>query len=400
MKPKISIGFNNGVIGAVTPLDTGCFGLIASAVAVVDGFQLETAYQLKSTKDLEDLKITDSLDNHRLYKAVSEFYAEAGEGSELWIYGIAKTKKVSDFFTKVSGVAPVENLLNAALGKIRGVFTVNDSSVAPVVTNGMDADVLVAATKAQEIFESYTNAKYAPYFTIIEAYAFDGDKTALTDLKTLNHNAVGILIGDTESYSGATSSKGAAVGVLAGRLAAYPVKVNPGKVANGALKASKIFLKDTPAQNFDTEALYDKGFITFTTHQSKAGYFIMDANMACPVSDDYHYITNRRTINEAYRFSYVGSLEFLMDEVPVNPDGTIDAIYAKNVESTIERVIATNMGNDLSKNSTDENDKGVKVFVNPSQNISQTSKLEISVNVRPYGTNRWIDILLGFDLTT
>ena len=94
MKPKISIGFNNGVIGAVTPLDTGCFGLIASAVAVVDGFQLETAYQLKSTKDLEDLKITDSLDNHRLYKAVSEFYAEAGEGSELWIYGIAKTKKV------------------------------------------------------------------------------------------------------------------------------------------------------------------------------------------------------------------------------------------------------------------------------------------------------------------
>ena len=86
--------------------------------------------------------------------------------------------------------------------------------------------------------------------------------------------------------------------------------------------------------------------------------------------------------------------------ISLNPDGTIDAIYAKNVESTIERVIATNMGNDLSKNSTDENDKGVKVFVNPSQNISQTSKLEISVNVRPYGTNRWIDILLGFDLTT
>lgn len=399
MKPKISIGFNNGVIGAVTPLDTGCFGLIASAVAVVGGFQLDTAYQLKSTKDLADLKITDTLDNHRLYKAVTEFYAEAGEGSELWIYGVAKTKKVSDFFTKVYGVAPVENLLNAALGKIRGVFTVNDSSVAPVVTDGMDADVLLAATKAQEIFESYTELKYAPFFTILEAYAFDGDKTALTDLKTLNHNAVGVLIGDTESSAGATSSKGAAVGVLAGRLAAYPVKVNPGKVANGALKASTIFLKDKAAENFDTEALYDKGYITFTTHQSKAGYFFMDANMACPVSDDYHYITNRRTINEAYRFTYVAALEFLMDEVPLNPNGTIDAIYAKTIETTVERVISTNMGNDLSKNANDEQDKGVTAFVDPEQNVSQTSTIEMSVKVRPYGTTRWIDVLLGFDLT-
>src|SRR5690606_5743444 len=114
MKPKISIGFNNGVIGAVTPLDAGCFGFIASAAAVVGGFQLGTAYQLKSMKDVADLKLTDSIDNHRLYKAISEFYDEAGNGSELWIYGMAKTAKVSDFFRPVAGVAPVENLLNAA----------------------------------------------------------------------------------------------------------------------------------------------------------------------------------------------------------------------------------------------------------------------------------------------
>lgn len=399
MKPNISISFNNGVIGAVTPLDTGCFGFVASAVAVVGGFQLETAYQLKSMKDVADLKLTDSIDNHRLYKALSEFYDEAGQGSEVWIYGVDKAKKVSDWFTPVDGVTPVENLLNAAQGKLRGLFTVNDSSVAPVVTAGMDADVLVAAGKAQTLFENYTKAKYAPFFTILEAYAFDGDKVALSSLTTQSYNSVGILIGDTETRTGTTASKGAAVGVLAGRLASYSVRVNPGKVVNGALNAQKLFVVDAPVENFDTEALYDKGFITFTTHQSRAGYFVMDDPLACPVDDDYHYLAHRRTINEAFRHSYDALLDFLLDEVPANNDGSIQAVYAKTVESAVVRKIATNMDGDLSRDAEDPKDSGVKCFVDPKQNIVTTSKMNVVVSVRPFGTNRWIKVVLGFELS-
>lgn len=398
MKPKISISFNNGVIGAVTPLDTGCFGIVASAVAVVGGFQLNTAYQLKSMKDVADLKLTDSIDNHRLFKALSEFYTEAGSGSEVWIYGIAKIQKVSDWFTPVAGIAPVENLLNSASGKIRGLFTVNDTSVATVVTAGMDADVLIAAGKAQTLFENYTAVKYAPYFTILEGYAFSGEKTALTNLSTLNHNAVGILIGDTETLTGITTSKGSAIGVLAGRLAAFPAKVNAGKVNNGALAAPKLFINDTPVENYDCEALYDKGYITFTTHQSRAGYFVMDDPLACDVDDDYHYLSRRRTINEAYRFAYDALLDFLLDEVPANADGSIIATYAKTVESAVERKISTNMGDDLSRDLNDPNDTGVQCFVDPTQNIVTTSTMQVVVKIRPFGYNRWIDVVLGFEL--
>lgn len=398
MKPKISIGFNNGVIGAVTPLDTGCFGLVASAVAVSSGFQLETPYQVKNLKDVANLKLSDTIDNHRLYKAITEFYAEAGEGSELWIYGMPKNKKVSEWFSPENGVAPVENLLNAAKGKIRGVFCVNGTTASTTVQNGMDSDVLVAAGKADTLFKKYTAEKYAPFFTILEAYFFDGNKVSLPDLKTQNYNSVGILIGDTETRTGTTASKGCAVGVLAGRLAKYSVKVNPGKVRNGALSAQKLFIKDTPVEQFDTEALYNKGFITFTTHQNRAGYFVMDANMACAVDDDYHYITHRRTINEAFRLTYDALLDFLMDEVPANNDGTIQAIYAKTMESAVERKITTSMGDDLSRNQDDIKDTGVKCFVNPKQNIVSTSKIEVSVSVRPFGTARWIEVVLGFEL--
>ena len=398
MKPKISIAFNNGVIGAVTPLDTGCFGIIASAVAVINGFQLNTAYQIKSMKDVANLKLTDSIDNHRLFKALSEFYAEAGSGTEVWIYGMAKTTKVSDWFTPVAGVAPVENLLNSANGKIRGLFTVNSSTVVPVIANGMDADVLITAGKAQTLFESYIADKYAPFFTVLEAYAFSGVKEDLPVLLESAFNTVGILIGDTETLSGVTSSKGAAIGVLAGRLAAYPAKVNAGKVLNGALAAPKLYIKDTPIENFDAEALYDKGFITFTTHQSRAGYFVMDDPLACPIDDDYHYLARRRTINEAFRFSYDAMLDFLLDEVPSNNNGTIIATYAKTIESAVERKISTNMGDDLSRDISDPNDTGVKCFVDPAQNIVTTSKMEVVVKIRPFGYNRWIDVTLGFEL--
>lgn len=400
MKPKISIAFNNGVIGAVTPLDTGCFGIVASAVAVVGGFQLNTAYQVKSMKDVANLKLTDSIDNHRLYKALSEFYDEAGSGSEVWIYGIAKTAKVSEWFTPVAGIAPVENLLNSANGKIRGLFTVNASSVVPVVTAGMDADVLLAAAKAQTLFEDYIGRKYAPFFTILEGYAFTGNKVDLPDLAESGFNSVGILIGDTETLSGVTTSKGSAMGVIAGRLAAFPAKVNAGKVNNGALKAPKLFINDLPVENYDCEALYDKGYITFTTHQSRAGYFVMDDPLACAIDDDYHYLSRRRTINEAFRFSYDALLDFLLDDVPTNADGTLIATYAKTIESAVERKISNSMGNDLSRDTNDINDTGVKCFVDPTQNVVTSSRLEVVVKIRPFGYNRWINVALGFELNS
>ena len=400
MEPKISISFKNGVLGAVTPLDSGCFGIVASAVAVTDGFQLNTAYQVKSMIDVANLKLIDSTDNHRLFKALSEFFEEAGTGTEVWVMGMAKSTKVSDWFTQVNGVTPVEKLLNKAKGKIRGLFTVYDPVTAPTVTDGMDADVLAAAAKAQTLFENYTSTKYSPFFIVLEGYAFSGNKIDLPDLLTYNYNSVGVLIGDTEMLSGPTASKGAAVGVLAGRLAAYPVRVNAGKVRNGALSAAALYIQDTEVDEFDTVALYDKGFITFTTHPSRAGYFLMDANTACAVNDDYHYLTHRRTINEAFRLAYDALLDFELDEVPTTASGQISAIYAKSMESAIVRKISTSMSDDLSKDETDPKDLGVKCFIDPLQNIVTTSKINIVLTIRPFGYNRWLDMLLGFELTT
>ena len=398
MRPKINTRFDNGTIGAVAPLAVGLLGLLASAEAVADTFELGKAYSIKSVNDARKLGIVDSIANHRLYKTIAEFYAEAGEGTELYIMGIPKTSKLSDFF-KAGGenYSAAENLLNAANGNIRGLITSSDpdETVVSTVTGGMDEDVLEAANAAQLLFENYSAKKYAPFFTILEGYNFTGSKVELTDLTTYEYDSVGILIGDTETRTGSTASKGSAIGVIGGRIAQSFVRENIGKVRNGALSATELFINDTPVENYDTEALYDKGYITFVTHQGRAGYYFIDDPLACAEDNDYHYLSRRRTINEAYRLAYQANLDYLLAEVPVNADGTINAAYAKSIEQAVESKIIATIGDDLQNV---DGDYGVKCFVDANQNIVKTSKLNEVVRIRPWGYNRWIDVLVGYEI--
>lgn len=182
---------------------------------------------------------------------------------------------------------------------------------------------------------------------------------------------------------------------MGGRIAKSHVRENIGKVRNGALSATELFVNDTPVENYDTEALYDKGFITFVTHQGKSGYYFIDDPMACSVDDDYHFLSRRRTINEAYRLAYQANLNYLLDEVPVNQDGTINAAYAKSLEQAVVSKIIAEIGDDLQ--SVDD-DYGVQCAVDLSQNITKTSKLNQVIRIRPWGYNRWIDVLIGYEL--
>jgi hypothetical protein len=141
MLPGINIKFQNGQLGQVVDLPDGVSGLLASATAVGTTFLLNTPYQIKSMIDVAALGIIPDVNNYILYKTLKEFYAEAGEGTELWLMGFAKTTKVSDWFTLDvgTGKAPVEKLLDAANGKLRFLFTAFSPTLSYVVTlvNGM-----------------------------------------------------------------------------------------------------------------------------------------------------------------------------------------------------------------------------------------------------------------------
>lgn len=403
MLPGINIEFQNGQLGQVVALPDGIGGLLASAVAVGTTFLLDTPYQIKSMVDVAALGIIPEVNNYVLYKTLKEFYAEAGEGTELWLMGFAKTTKVSDWFTLdvTTGKAPAEKLLDAANGKLRFLFTAFSPTNAYVLTllDGLDSDVLVATNLAQQIAENYTAKKYAPFFTIIEGYGFDGDKVALGTLTASNFNRAMIVLGDTEKRTGATASKGAAVGIVAGRFAKISVHVNIGKVRDGALSNINAFIVDTPVEQYDVEAIHDKGYVSFRQHTGKSGYFFTDDPLACEIADDYHYAARRRVIDKAYRLAYTSTLEFLLDDNDVLNDGSISPIYAATVENAVESLIYKQMtaNGELSFNPSDPRDRGVICKVDLSHNVTSTSKLKIAqLQVKTKGTNRWIDVPLGF----
>ena len=365
MLPGLEIKFDNGNIGAVVPTPDGLFGLAGSAVAVSDTFELDTPYLIKGMQDVAALGIIPDLDNHKLYTKLSEFYQEAGEGTELWLIGFAKSTKVSDWFTPHpnTGIAPVEKLLDTAKGAINMVFTSYDplGSFTPTIVNSMEQDVVLAKQKAQALAENYITKKFSPIFTILEAYAFSGVHGDLPDLTEESNNRVGIFIGSSSKRTATVPGLGSANHILAARLANSQVHVNPGKVKDGPLRTLTAFVIDTPVELYDIEALHNKGYICFRTHTRKAGYYITDDPLATAPSDDYHYISRRRTIDKAYRIAFDVVSNEINNDFDIQNDGTISPFYAEGVQAAVESAIYNQMSaqGELSLDTTDKNDLAV-----------------------------------------
>lgn len=394
MLPGTNITFENGNLGVVATNPDGICGIVASATA--NGtFILNKHYVIFSLKAAEMLGILPTVGNYELHKTIKEFYEEAGTGTELWVYGVAKTRTLDQL------VADSELLLTASNRRISFVVckyapTTADSTVAAGLRTGFPATLLAAQT----IADTFTNEAIHPVRFILEGYNFTGIAQDLIGFSAGTTNRVQVLIGDTEKRTGATASKGAAVGILAGRLAKNQVHVNVGRVKSGALKPLEFFINDTPVEQYNVTALHDKGFVTLRTHVGKSGYFFTDDPMACSIEDDYHYMTRRRVIDKAYVLANATLANFILDNVPLGNDGKISVTYAKVLETEIERVIAQEMTakGELSGDVTIKGDTGVQVVIDLEERIAVTSTIKGSVRVKPHGYARFLEFGIGFNI--
>ena len=379
----------NGQLGTVGESPDGLFALVCGAAAVTKKLELGKAYTLHSFDELATLGVTAE-NNPRLYKHVQDFYTEAEEGTKLVIYPVDKAKTFTELCDKDTGV--IKELIMAANGALRGIFVAGDGREATVTTNGLDNDLFTALPKAQQLAEWATVSLYAPLFIILEGRGYKGG--VVKDLHKEAYNRVGVLIGDTVK-----ASEGAAVGLMAGRLATLPVQRNIARVKNGALKPIAMFLGEKPVEENASAVsdLYDAGYITPRKYVGKAGYFFTDDRLACEQTDDYAHITARRTIDKAYRIAYTALLELMMDELAVNDDGTlrhgIIMAWQQMMENAVNRAMTA-----AGELSADENGVGCKAYIDPKQNVLSTSKIELVLKVRPFGYARYVDVKLGFQV--
>lgn len=396
MLPRVKIIFANGALGQVEAMADGCLGFVALGATEVegdDGFKLGRAYMIRKLAALEALGVT-AVNNPNLYRNVKDFFEEAGDGTELWLMGFAEASTFASVMDKDTA-AGAKALLQASNGKIRGLvaFKTPASGYNLTIEKGFDADVTAVLPKAQGLGEWATETLRAPIFTLIEGYGFTGDPMALASLTTMEHNRVGVVIGDTTP-----DSKNACMGVVAGRIASVPVQRKISRVKDGALKPLSIYIGSKLVELSDVETIHEKGYITFTTFVGRTGYFIADDNLATRVEDDYRSLSNRRVIDKAYRVAYNTLLDDLNDEVPIAADGNLSPAWCTAVKSDVEQAIISNMtaNGNLGNDPGDPNDTGVVCTIDYHQQILSTSQLAVGLRVKPNGYAKYIDVELGF----
>lgn len=387
MLPRVKINYLNGLLGTVPENQDGLLGLVVLGAAEVSTtFVSGKPYRIVRPEDLNALGITAS-NNARIVELVTQFYAEAEEGTPLYLIGLTATS-----MTTVLDVdnGPMKAILQQLRGALRGLVVASASTATVTVTDGLDPDVLTAMPKAQALAAWAADSLYAPIFVILEGRHFESAADA-PDLKALAYNRVGVFIGDVT-----VSSINAAVGTLAGRIASMPVQRNIARVASGALAPAAMYIGASPVDEAMSvvDALYAKGYMCPRIYVGLPGYYMVDDPLAVAGTDDYAHLTARRTVDKAARIAYITMLQFLIDEIELNEDGTMQQPVLKSWQAAVEDAINSQMSaaGELSV----VNGSGCKFFIDPQQNVLATSKVQGSLRVRPYGYARDIIVNVGF----
>ena len=391
--PRVKITFENGALGGVAPSEDGVCGLVAYATAVSTTFALNTPYLITKLDGLVALGITSEATgaNAALYKTVKEFYSEAPDGTKLWVMGVAASTTIANLTDKANNI--ISPLLMAARGSINILMLKVASAAEPTMSGSIDGAVLTAVTNLQALAEDWTVNKYAPFMCLVEALSYNGVAASLPDLTARSDNRVGVVLGDS-----VTGSAGAAVGLVAGRLAAEPVRRSLARVRSGAIKAETMYIGTNQAELGDPDVANDLGYIVPRTFVGKSGYYWSDDHLATGASDDYCAIPRRRVIDKAYRIAYKTLVDEIAENVPVNTEGKLAAFHCKGVETSVESAIVNSMTSEgnLGNDPDNASDLGVQCYIDPDQNILATSRLEINLKVKPHGYSKYIDVKLGF----
>lgn len=388
--PKVTIDYGNGALGQNISNADGLLCLVVcGAVEVSNTFDLAKPYSLRKLSDLNTLGITPT-NNSLLFQTVKDFYTEAKEGIQVYVVGYPDTLKMSDVLDKEKPY--LRSVIESTNGELRGFVLTAVSTGIPTITNGLDSDIPTALLNAHTLGEWSSTQRYAPLFVILDGLNFNGNSTDLKDLKTHSYYRASVVIGSLT-----TNVANQAVGLVAGRIATNSVDRNIGRVADGALNVLNMYAGNTAIELADTETIYNKSYITFRTFTGISGYFIADDQMATSDTDDYNHLTAVRTIDKAARITYAILVQQLLDKVQVKSDGTMLQPVIVSWQQIIENAIASNMtaGGELSD---DNGDNGVKVFIDPSQDVLATSKINVEIRVRPFGYARYIKVLLGFTI--
>lgn len=395
MIPRVDVNLANGQIGGATSTNDNVTGVVLTG-AGTGILGLLTPVKVISITDAAAQGIGPTTEPEA-YKFVSEFYSIPGTlNVPVWIMLAANTATLVSLCDKTNA-SGVQKLRNAANGTIRvlGVCRTPAVDYVPSVAEFLDSDVPAAVVNAQALaLDAFNN--HAPCRILLGARVADVTNVTVTTPNTLNSNRVGMVIG-SQANDGFTS-----IGLFLGRVAATPVHVNLGKNADGALPINNWYIAGRPIQldpanpgnpwYQQINALIDAGYMTVTSYEQVAGYYISDDPMCADASDDYYCLANGRVIDKASVVAYQKYITYLKDDVDLQSDGTLDPAVVADMKAQIQNAILVNMSDNISKNTKPQ------VYFDPTQVIAPNTPFNSKLRLVPKGYLRDIEVDLGFTL--
>lgn len=345
------VSITEGKIG-INALTGREFALICNGVAVTDGAQLNTAYELLRPSDAVALGIDaayDDTNSVNVYRHISEFYRFVDEGTKLHLMLVAQTVTPSQMVTQAKA------LVIASGGAVSDIaFAWNPTVNGTEYVDGLDTEVK-AAISALQTFADWADEKDMPLHVIFEGRNISDTVSALGDLRALkvgeadlSAHKVTLVVGQDWTYADGLASvckRFADVGTFLGVVAANPWNGNPGAVDTNNLTDTTLecFLvgglsnHKKYAEVYDSlETMNDKGYVFPIRYTGVSGYWWNDGHTCAPVVLDKAGNMNQHTIyyshtydmsKRALRLAYLPEVKKVFDLVDGKlPQGSIDVL--------------------------------------------------------------------------
>lgn len=284
-------------------------GLIVSAMAA-SALALNTPTTVYNMNDVKTLGITaefDTTNNINVFRHVSEFYRNAGEGTELHLMLVAQTKTLPTICENDAKI-----LLAHAKGKIKQLaIAINlENSSTITLLNGMPTEVYNAIPKAQGLYD-WADSLFMPCQIVLECYSNTGSAASsanLRELENLKADKVTLVNGQDFLYASTktgNAQKFADVGTVLGVMAKANVNQNIGNnelfditdATKGIWIEPGISSHKTNTELIeDLQTLEDKGYVFGVTYTGLAGVRINNDHVCAPIEIDADNKVNEHTI--------------------------------------------------------------------------------------------------------
>jgi hypothetical protein len=374
--------------------------------AAPSGLAVNTARQLVQASDADALGITaayDTTNTTLLRYHINEFFAMNPNG-KLWIWLVPQATSMTAMVDIAGGTTcAVERLANATNGECKqyGVLLNPATTYVPVITNGIDNDVNTAIPKAQALADKLF-AQHMPCHIIIEGRSCTGTAAAVNNLRALSAPNVTVCIAQdldrAPAAANAVIKAHAAVGTLLGTsseakvshnvgyVEAYPVHdVATGRWLNPGLSSNLPLASYT---DVDLNTFNIKGFVFVRKFVGQAGAWWNDSHTCTLANSDYYCMENVLVINKAVRKVYAGLLPKVNGPVKLSAAGRLAPEVIAMLQG-IGQTAIDEMAN------VDDISTGA-IYIDPNQNVAVQSKTFVRIRIVPIGTNRDINVTIGF----